>query len=193
MLETPDSQINRELGRDETLLWTGQPQQGIVFRASDAFLIPFSLLWGGFAIFWEVSVIYAMFLSGKKPPLPISIIFPLFGMAFVLAGLYFIFGRFIVDAKHRAGTYYGVTNQRIIIISGSIRRKVKSINLRTLNDLSLSEKANGKGTITFGQPNPMAWWFGNMSWQGMPATPSFELIQDTKEVYEKIRIAQSKT
>jgi hypothetical protein len=192
-LDTPDYQIRQELTGGETLLWAGQPKQGIVFRSSDAFMIPFSLLWGGFAVFWEISAISILFFSDKRPPFPFALIFPLFGVPFVLIGLYFIFGRFIVDAKRRAGTYYGVTDRRIIIVSGAVRRKVKTINLRTISDLSLNERASSMGTITFGPSNPMSWWFGGMPWPGMPQpVPCFELIQDAKSVYEIIRNAYSK-
>ena len=52
-----ENDLRPNLASDEKLIWTGRPKTGIVFRGSDLFLVPFSLLWGGFAIFWETSVI----------------------------------------------------------------------------------------------------------------------------------------
>jgi hypothetical protein len=73
-MNSPQLQITRELDDDERLLWYGIPGQGIIFRASDLLLIPFSLLWAGFAVFWETTVII-----GDAP-----LFFALWGIPFVL-------------------------------------------------------------------------------------------------------------
>ncbi len=57
MTNSSASEIERELSSGERLLWSGQPRRGLRLRSSDAFVIPFSLLWCGFAIFWEASVV----------------------------------------------------------------------------------------------------------------------------------------
>src|SRR6266849_6180659 len=97
VLEKATTALRRELGANEALLWSGQPRQGIVVRGYDIFLIPFSLLWGGFLIFFEYSI-----LSGNGPSFGL-----LLGIPFSLIPLYVIFGRFIVDATQRRRTYYG--------------------------------------------------------------------------------------
>ena len=147
-------------------------------------MIPFSLLWGGFAIFWETSVI----LTGAP------VFFWLFGVPFVLIGLHLIFGRFFTDARTRTYTFYGVTNDRIIITSGKHNKRTQSLSLSTLGDITLDERADGSGTITFAAANPLG-RFGNFGAMpgggtGRQTPPSFEMIPQAKKVYEMIRGAQ---
>lgn len=181
--EQAEQVISKELESDERLLWSGIPKQGLVLRSSDALLIPFSLLWGGFAVVWETGV-----LNSQAPGF-----FALWGIPFVLFGLYLIVGRFFVDARQRAATAYGVTNKRVLIVSGLFTRSVKSLALRTLTDMTLSERSDGSGTISFGSSPAWGQWFANTSWPGAATqqVPAFDLIADAKAVYSQLRAAQS--
>jgi hypothetical protein len=176
-------QLTSELATSEKVVWFGQPRQGIVLRSMDALLIPFSLLWGGFAIFWEIST----FVIGAP------VFFSLFGLIFVVIGIYLIVGRFFVDAKQRTQTFYAVTNDRVIIVSGLFSRTVKSIDLKTLGEMSLSERRDGRGSIVFGSASPFEWLQGGMpGWPGMGTRQAsrFELIENARKVYELIRLGQ---
>ena len=184
--------IQKELGPDEDLLWAGRPKQGIVFRSEDVFFIPFSLLWGGFAIFWEIMAIKALLAGMKKGELEV-IILPIFGIPFVIMGLYLIFGRFFVDAMRRKNTFYGLTNKRVIIVSGLFNKKIESLNIGGIKDISFTEKRNGYGTITFGRKNVLSPFYAGSTWPGAKNDiPMFELIPNAKDVYYQIRNLQGK-
>ncbi len=175
-------EIQKHLEPRERVLWSGQPRQGIMLRGSDIFLIPFSLFWGGFAIFWEYSV-----LTQGAP-----VFFVLFGIPFVIIGIYLIVGRFYVEAKQREKTFYGVTSERVLIVSGLLQQRVKSLALRTLSDVSLTESRDGTGSISFGHSFPFASLFGGMAWPGMEQFmgPRLDTINNPKQVYQLIREAQ---
>lgn len=183
MIRDHKTELRQHLDSGENLLWTGQPKTGIVFRTADVFLIPFSLLWCGFAIFWFTTA-----LTSGAP-----FFFAMFGIPFVIIGLIFVFGRFIIDAKQRENTTYGLTDDRIIIKSGLMSKKVKSLNIRTLSDIEYSEKNDGTGTISIGPKNPMMIWGNGMNWwPGMKSNPQLEMIPNVRKVYNQIIELQKK-
>jgi len=165
----------------ERILWSGRPQQGLILTSRDWFLIPFSLLWGGFTVFWELSV-----LSQPRAPA----FFPLFGGAFVLLGIYLVFGRFLIDAWIRRGIRYALTNRRILIVRSGLRSNVVSVNLDRLSSTRLSEGSGGRGTIQFGDPVPI-WSQRNMgAWMpSLDPTPQFIGIEDVRDVFDTIQRA----
>jgi hypothetical protein len=174
--------ILRQLDSGERVLWSGQPKQGILLRGSDAFVIPFSLLWGGFAFFWEWSVIH----SGAP------FFFALWGIPFVVMGIYIIAGRFFVEAWQRSKMHYAVTNERVLIVEGLRKTTVRSAQLGGLADVSLSEQANGVGTVSFGPSSVPAMFRSLSSWPGMRERMGlqFEVVPDAKDVFDLIRNAQ---
>jgi hypothetical protein len=183
MTELP-TEIRDAMSPGEQALWWGRPRQGLVLRGSDVFLIPFSVLWCGFAIFWEAGVVG----SDRAPGF-----FVLWGIPFVLVGVYMVIGRFFVEAWQRSRTRYALTPERVLIVSGIFARSVKSLPLDTLTDLTLIESRGRQGSITFGPQNPFASMFGGASsWPGsrQQQSPRFDLIDDAKGVYERINSAR---
>ncbi len=182
---TLTTQFQEYLGHHERLIWVGQPQKGLVFRAIDKFIIPFSLLWCGILAFWIVSVIN----QGA------SLSFTMLAIPFVVVGLIVTFGRFIIDAKLRANTFYGLTNERIIIKSGIKKKSIKTINISPSSNIEYYEKADGSGSINIDAYNNITASQREETGRlpGLNMTPTIELIQDVRTVYNKIiKVQKSK-
>lgn len=171
-----ENELKPNLAADEKLLWVGKLKTGILLRKSDAFLIPFSILWAGFALSWESGVL----ISGAP------FFFKLWGIPFVFVGLYMVIGRFFIDAKKRANTVYGLTKERILIKSGVFNKEIKSINLRTISDITFSQKADNSGTINLGPTDPRYSMMQGMDWPGIKPANCLDMIEDVQNVYDKI-------
>jgi hypothetical protein len=121
--------------------------------------IPFSLMWGGFAIFWEWSVLNIPRHANNAPG-PFSLIgyiFPLWGIPFVCIGLYMIFGRFFYKVWIKKRTTYAVTDKRILVVTEGFRRQVQAQFLNQVPTINKSISSNGVGSLIF----------GNLSFGGM--------------------------
>ena len=181
MPDDPAIELSSRLQADEKLLWSGRPLGGFRFQSADLLLVPFSLMWGGFAIFWEWSVVSHVG-ADRGPPL----FFALWGIPFVLVGLYLIVGRFFVDARRRESTIYGLTNRRALIISGIFGRYERSAMLAATPEIGIKETAARRGTITFGTV-PFA-FLADSGWPGTASRlpPRFEEIEDARTVYNLV-------
>ena len=138
----------------ERILWTGQPDPRRLFGLKDLFLVPFSLMWAGFAIFWEGLVLFGMASSSGGPP----VFFVFWGIPFVLVGQYFIWGRFLFKRWDRKRTVYAVTNQRVLVLRG---RSLQSGFLNQLPNINQSSRGDGSGSLEFGVGAPP---FGPGAW-----------------------------
>ena len=85
---------------------------------SDGFLVPFSVLWCAFAVYWTWIV-----LNSGKPRW-----FVLVGLLFVVVGLYQMVGRFLVKARRKRRTVYGLTDTRAIVVEGG--RNVSDVRVK---------------------------------------------------------------
>src|SRR5262245_484893 len=124
------SDLAGRLMKGEKIVWWGQPAAGFLLTGRDWLLIPFSLMWGGFAIFWETTVV-----RSNAP-----FFMQLWGVPFVLIGLYLVAGRFLVDAWLRQRILYAVTDKRILILRSAPFSKFTALSLDQLPDVSLTER-----------------------------------------------------
>lgn len=122
----------------ERVLWTGRPAAGLRLGPRDAFLVPFSIFWLGFVAFWEWSV-----LRGSGSPIML-----LFGAVMLVFGLFFLIGRFFVDAAVRGGTVYAVTDRRALIVRRFFGERLLSAPLG--GQLRLKGRNGDRGTLEFG-------------------------------------------
>lgn len=157
------------------VLWTGKPKQGLVLTPRDALMIPLSLAWCGFAVFWTITA------TGNHAPT----FFTLWGLMFVSVGLYVVFGRFIHDAMNRKGIVYTVTRSGITITMGGTETVIPAGQWACLE---LTRHPDRTGTIRFAPQGSM---FNGQSFgmwvPTLEKTPQFYRIEDPERVLELIR------
>jgi hypothetical protein len=137
-----------ELQSGESLYWTGtaSPARAALSALPAAiFGIPFA----GFALFWITQAYHATsmmsqsshnaFVSGFR-------VFPLFGLPFLLVGLGIILAPLWAFLKG-GSTVYAVTNQRVMVITGSSNRSVKSYTPADILGVEHRERPDGSGDI----------------------------------------------
>ena len=109
----------------------------------------------------------------------------LFGIPFVLIGLYLIVGRFFYDMYIRRNMIYGLTKKHVIIKRGD---KLHFVDLFSLNDLQIIEKKDGSGSILFNhnkQDNNTT-NSSNLNFAPLSMGLGFEAIPNVKAVYNQI-------
>src|SRR5436309_1433909 len=115
----------------------------------------------------------------------------LFGLPFVAIGLFMIVGRFFADAERRAHTLYGVTSNRVFIVTGR-GKTVASYPLAQIPGITTTEGRDGFGSVLLASATPALAQLGSV----MAATtrrgvfPMLEMIESPKLVAETITRAQ---
>jgi hypothetical protein len=163
----------------ETVVWSGAPRRGLLLSKRDVLLIPFSLFLCGFTVFWETSVV-----SSGAP-----FFFRIWGVPFVLAGLYMVIGRFFAEAFVRARTTYVVTDRAAYVAYAGPFPAVKRYAGSALATLDYQPAANGSGTIRF---TPSVSPFSrNAGWSYLNPIQSdeFAAIPNARAVYDLVLTA----
>jgi hypothetical protein len=136
------------LEEGEEILWQGKPDSAVDYRQLASGTTLFGLFFAGFATFW---VSMAMFItSGMTDAVGrgIAFFFPLFGVPFILVGLYLVFGRLFWDAYQRRRTHYTLTNRAAFIATDLLgKRRLDRHEITARNRLSLEDDT--PGTVWF--------------------------------------------
>lgn len=130
------ARLQSNLRPGEGLLWCGQPDPSVLFTPADGFLIPFSILWLSFAVFWEAGVWSSGLLIGR-----------IWGIPFIAIGLYYLVGRFVYKRYRKRRTVYGVTRERAVIAVG---RSFSDMPLKTVSISVHRSRSGRRASVTFG-------------------------------------------
>jgi hypothetical protein len=183
--------IEPRLSPGETVLWADQPNRHVIFHAEDATLIPFSLLWGGFAIFWEAGV------TGYLPifTVPSPWWYRLWGIPFVLIGQYLIWGRFLHAAWLKTRTHYAVTTLRVMAVQDGWNRRFAFEFLDSFERPILVSCQNGRGTLRVRPKPPLnskKWRWSGWNPVFVEESPVFVDIDGVESVFRLIQDARAR-
>jgi hypothetical protein len=141
--------LREQLAGDERLLWHGRPRDKVDLRNIPLIAVP--MTWVGGLILGGVgaALIYGFFKAPSHTE-PWAIGLGLLGLPFLMAGVYITGGPFLQRFLRR-GTFYGVTDRRIIIVH---ERPFHRVIIRDLSALTVARVVNatwdGWGDIELG-------------------------------------------
>ena len=146
-----DTRVRSELRDGERLLWVGQPNPGRFARQAIP-LVLFGIPWTAFSVFWMVAasgILFAGFGAAGGFG-AFFVCFPLFGLPFVLIGLWMLSSPYWYRRQARQ-TCYALTDRRAILWQastfGSI--SVRSYGPEALGKIHRTERPDGGGDLIF--------------------------------------------
>lgn len=126
------------LSPGERLLWQARPAADIRLGDFLSVRLPFGLVFAGFAVFW-MSAAFAMTRQADGFD-----VFPLFGIPFLLVGLYMAIGVPFWDAYERAHSWYALSDRAAYIATELFgRRKLARYPVADMNAIELEDGETG--------------------------------------------------
>jgi hypothetical protein len=169
--------VNSEMESGEKLQWSGQPEPTRLAKGALPILF-FAIPWTAFACFWVTMA--SMGVSHSKGIGPFML-FPLFGLPFVLIGLGMLSSPIFVYTQAKR-TVYAITNKRALVLKAGGRggKTVMSYPPAAFGDITRVEYAPNKGDLTWsplGAALPIPLNTSSLmirtSYTGVGANPSF--------------------
>lgn len=132
----------------EAIRWVGRPSSARTLRAA-AVIWLFAVPWTAFSLGWEFMALQG-WLSGKPSPSTshtvMGVVFPLFGLPFVLVGLGMMAAPFLAWHWARQSVHV-IGHRRFATMTVGRRLKVKSYRLDDIVRTERTEKRDGSGTL----------------------------------------------
>lgn len=151
--EELERELRAHLEPGETLLWSGRPWTGLILRAHEPFLIPFTLACAG--MLYSIAAEILKDLVEAETSTPMVVLGALIFLPVFAAGAFYLFaGRFLFDSAFRRRTLYAVTDRRVLILSGLFWSWVRGRSLKRPTWIRAWRHFSGRMTIVFG-PAPL--------------------------------------
>lgn len=174
--------INQNLEDCETLLWSGQPKHRIVFRLNYLYAIIIIL----FPIVLNKKVLFFAYQTGDLSGLEWYI------LSVIILLIFIIFDFSIFTPLRNKHTYYGLTENRIIIKKGVFQSKIISIFISEILLIELKEYLRSNGSITIETGISNKDWNSKIPWwQKRYRNYSLLHIENAQDVYMKIKALQT--
>jgi hypothetical protein len=144
--------VHAELAAGETVLWAGQPDPARSMRSSLG-IVFFGVPWTAFSVFWTVMA-FAMTRQANGTPAAFGILFPLFGVPFILVGFGMLLSPRGASSRARA-TAYAVTDRRVLVVVATENGRHKSVEAFVPvvgAGLKRTETGNGRGDLVLPRP-----------------------------------------
>lgn len=173
------------LEEGETILWQGRPVTGVRLQDFFSFPLIFGLFFTGFSLVWITMA--RMMTRGEE-----FSIFPLFGLPFLLVGLYVSFGLPFGKDYVRKRSWYTLSDRKAYVATDLFgRRRLKAVPYAEMNILELED--GSPGSVTFKREVSVSHYTrrsrnGGRSRRTQTTTTNtgFERIEDARAVYRMI-------
>lgn len=196
-----DSLLKRELGPGEELLWFNRPDPKRLRRTGPAnvFLI-LIIIFGSIGLVMLITaIILFTTVHNKGGTIAATVLSPISGTFLFVALIYSIF--VLVYRKSSRHTMYGITNQRVIILSTGPTLSADSYTRNDIDYITRRERPDNSGDLFFaGRRSPMYTYNNNYGYNnanygygyeygayGMSNSGSFIGIPDVRNAEQVLR------
>ncbi|MGD9886881.1 MAG: helix-turn-helix domain-containing protein [Bacilli bacterium] len=132
------------LNAGEVIQWSGKPKRNPKLHHLP--LTAFGLVFLSFSIFWTI-------MASKMTSL-----MALFGIPFIIVGVYLVFGKKLQSRTINTQIYYAVTDERILILRHGGQDNLIQVNINQLTNVILTPSIDNTSSITFYSRNEMGFY-----------------------------------